>query len=862
MAAPSGIVWGSIAGSYGRIGIYVKLTNTATQTTRHTEIWFWSKYSVSDTSNTFYYNDNATSATTSMGSVSISTTVASGSGWSTSNQVKLKEYNYTYTKRTSSSKISVAAKLTGIDRVGATMTALTSYTIPALASYTVSYNANGGSGAPSSQTKWYGKTLTLSSTKPTRTGYSFQGWATSASGSVAYAAGGSYTGNSALTLYAVWKANTYTVSYNANGGSGAPGSQTKTYGVTLTLSSTKPTRTNYNFLGWGTSSSATTVSYAAGGIYTANAAITLYAIWQLAYVKPRITNMSVARCNSSGTVTEEGTYAKVVFNWATDKTVSSITVKWKAATATTWSSTTISASGTSGSVSQAVGAGGLSTDSTYDIQIVVADASGSTTVSRSLPGLKFTIDCLAGGNGVAFGKPAETSNLFEVNFPAQFNNYAKFKDNINLNGLRQYTGEIGNATGTTVWFKLGVIANSWDSCNHVFKIYSGSGYNASANQNTWLEVVVKDGWQQTLSTTSSFGAYCLVHGQYDTNVKVGVYALTYNSFELWVYLPWTYWNGRYEVYTQGAWTHDGSSSSEISSTGVSQNLIVAQDLNSANYNNYALPLTGGNVSGTANVSGISAFNWVRFNNSWVGFYGSHANAINGTSRLGWIGHDATTHLKITNEAGGNIILKSTNAQIDLTCKSCTVTLDYSGGGTYNGYFIPATTAKTTLGTTNYRWYGLYSSQACNTSSDERLKSNIIPMNSELATFLSGDNSNIFENIFSLLKPVAFSSNVEDGTEHEGRMHFGFIAQEVEKALEENGLDEKAASFVTHSFWTDEETGEEKDEYSLRYEEFIALNTHMIQTQQKEIESLKSTVENQQKEINELKELVNRLLESA
>lgn len=271
-------------------------------------------------------------------------------------------------------------------------------------------------------------------------------------------------------------------------------------------------------------------------------------------------------------------------------------------------------------------------------------------------------------------------------------------------------------------------------------------------------------------------------------------------------------------------------------------------LDSSNYSSYALPLTGGNVSGTANVSGVSAFNWVRFNNSWVGFYGSHANAINGTSRLGWIGHNDTTHLNITNEAGGNIILKSTGAQIDLTCKSGTVTLDYSDGSTYNGYFIPATTAKTTLGTTSYRWYGLYSSQACNTSSDERLKSNIIPMNSELATFLSGDNSNIFENIFSLLKPVAFSSNVEDGTEHEGRMHFGFIAQEVEKALEENGLDEKATSFVTHSFWTDEETGEEKDEYSLRYEEFIALNTHMIQKQQKEIDDLK-------KQIEELKTLV-------
>lgn len=80
-------------------------------------------------------------------------------------------------------------------------------TVSALQSWSVTYNANGGSGAPASQTKYYGKTLTLSSSTPTRSGYTFQGWATSASGSVAYKAGASYTGNAALSLYAIWKAN-------------------------------------------------------------------------------------------------------------------------------------------------------------------------------------------------------------------------------------------------------------------------------------------------------------------------------------------------------------------------------------------------------------------------------------------------------------------------------------------------------------------------------------------------------------------------------------------------------------------------------------------------------------------------------
>ena len=128
--------------------------------------------------------------------------------------------------------------------------------------YTVSYNANGGSGAPSSQTKKYTTNLTLSSTKPTRTGYTFQGWSTSSSAtSASYSAGGTFSTNANTTLYAVWAKNKYTISFNANGGSGAPSSQTKTYGLDLTLSSTTPTRSGYTFKGWGTSSSSTTAAY-------------------------------------------------------------------------------------------------------------------------------------------------------------------------------------------------------------------------------------------------------------------------------------------------------------------------------------------------------------------------------------------------------------------------------------------------------------------------------------------------------------------------------------------------------------------------------------------------------------------------
>lgn len=83
------------------------------------------------------------------------------------------------------------------------------------------------------------------------------------------------------TLYAKWEKLTYAVTYNANGGTGAPAAQTKTHGTALTLSSVVPTRANHNFVGWATSPSGAAV-YQPGGSYTANASVILYAVWELA----------------------------------------------------------------------------------------------------------------------------------------------------------------------------------------------------------------------------------------------------------------------------------------------------------------------------------------------------------------------------------------------------------------------------------------------------------------------------------------------------------------------------------------------------------------------------------------------------
>ncbi len=328
----------------------------------------------------------------------------------------------TITKGTSAKTIplylSFTMNFTWGSTFGGVKTASGSISVAAKTSYKISYNANGGSGAPSAQTKWHGTNITLSSTKPTRTGYTFKGWATSVSGSVAYASGANYTANAAVTLYAVWQAITYKVTYNANGGSGAPGQQTKTYGVTLKLSTAKPTRTNYNFKGWSKTASGAVV-YAAGANYTANATITLYAIWELAYTKPTITNVKVIRCDQNGTALETGTYCKITFDWSCcqitgSNPVSSITITQGTTTVN------VTASGNSGSVTKIVG-GSIDQDKSYTYIIKTTDTKGGiTTVNKTLGTTKYPIDFKVGGTGVAFGKTAELNNVADIGYQTKF----------------------------------------------------------------------------------------------------------------------------------------------------------------------------------------------------------------------------------------------------------------------------------------------------------------------------------------------------------------------------------------------------------------------------------------------------------
>lgn len=313
--------------------------------------------------------------------------------------------------------ISVPMNLTWGGKYGGTQSASGSVQISAKTSYTISYNLNGGSGSFGQQKRYAGdNAFRLHSHSPNRNGYSFNNWRSSTQNTT-FAPGALYTYDASTTMTAQWTAHTYNIVYNANGGTGAPGTQTKTYGVNLTLSITKPDRPNYNFKGWSTSASSTTASYQPGGIYTTNAGITLYAVWELAYTAPRFSNISVYRCTSTGSPSDDGTLVTVGFHWETDKTVSLIRYEYRESSSSTWKYGLDdgSATGTSGTESRILGVK-FNTELEYILRVTVTDSMGSNYFERTIPPMQFTVDFLAGGKGVAFGRPASIKGAdFDMN---------------------------------------------------------------------------------------------------------------------------------------------------------------------------------------------------------------------------------------------------------------------------------------------------------------------------------------------------------------------------------------------------------------------------------------------------------------
>ncbi len=149
-------------------------------------------------------------------------------------------------------------------------------------SYTITFNANGGSGTMNAQSIVSGTSAALNANTFARSGYTFAGWSETPTGTVAYANGAIYPmGSANVILYAQWTANpSYTVTFNANGGSGTMAAQSIVSGTSAALTTNAFTRTGYNFSSWNTLANGTGTSYSNGASFTMGAAnATLYAQW-------------------------------------------------------------------------------------------------------------------------------------------------------------------------------------------------------------------------------------------------------------------------------------------------------------------------------------------------------------------------------------------------------------------------------------------------------------------------------------------------------------------------------------------------------------------------------------------------------
>lgn len=265
----------------------------------------------------------------------------------------------------------------------------------------------------------------------------------------------------------------------------------------------------------------------------------------------------------------------------------------------------------------------------------------------------------------------------------------------------------------------------------------------------------------------------------------------------------------------------------------------------------------GNYSNGCRISGVSDWNagWLYFGNgARAGHDGNSGHAALDIYYNGWGNKEIYTDMYITSanhilaheyiqtydKFWGNGLITSGHCQTFgvHSYTSGDYALHWEQATADNGSWFPTLRPGVSnfaqLGSSARRWRAVWCNQSSmNTSSDRRLKEEIAPMSEKV------------ENLFMDLKPVQyrFKDDYDDN-----RLHNGFIAQEVEEAMEKNGIEYNDFSALL-KFKPEmgeepkflNEDGEADYEYGLGYGEFTALNTHMIQKAFKEIEKLKEEI---------------------
>ena len=193
-------------------------------------------------------------------------------------------------------------------------------------------------------------------------------------------------------------------------------------------------------------------------------------------------------------------------------------------------------------------------------------------------GGSYTVDA----NGNFTHKRNTTTDYWHLNANNGTANYAVFwETGTTLMGQTKYFGHtITGSDGTTnVWTRLGTLTSAGDASSAIITLYTGDGYNGSGRQNTIIRINIKDGWQSTQSASNAFGVSVTYEDSPNMNNNniwssaVSVRATAHNVCDVWVKLPWGYYNGEYTVEGRYSnWVHSGTRQTATPASGVYQDI--------------------------------------------------------------------------------------------------------------------------------------------------------------------------------------------------------------------------------------------------------------------------------------------------
>lgn len=227
---------------------------------------------------------------------------------------------------------------------------------------------------------------------------------------------GTSTGSGTVTVPAV---ASHTVTFDDNGGSEGPESTVKWEYESLTIPSKIPTRKNYKFLGWSSSSNSASAEYEAGKSYdgTKDENYTLYAVWKILYIPPSFSNALALRTASASSTTNDpdGAYCYASFTWNVDTSVypdnvlNAIDIKYYQDDSTIGTDVTPSGitSGATGTVNVHFPA---SLSSVYSIVCAISDTQGgSVSIARSIGSGSIPIEVSNNGHSIGIMSSAPIS---------------------------------------------------------------------------------------------------------------------------------------------------------------------------------------------------------------------------------------------------------------------------------------------------------------------------------------------------------------------------------------------------------------------------------------------------------------------